>query len=46
LEDFLYEDEDRGYPGQKPYFAKHLEEFDFEEIIKEEKPRLVEISYQ
>lgn len=42
LVDFLYEDRFK----RKPYFAKHPEEFDFEDKVEEDSPRFVEERYR
>lgn len=47
LEDFLYEDEDRVNPYVEPYFAKHQEQFDFEdEVIEEDIIRVANFEYR
>lgn len=43
LENFLYEDESDMY--EKPYFATHIEEFDFEDIVEEENRKLIRVDY-
>lgn len=41
LADFFYEDQFE----REPYFAKHPEEFDFEDKVEEDRPRLVDERY-